>query len=183
MSGRTLQELRTALPQARRYLIVIAICNLLWEALQLPLYGIWTKAKAGEIAFDVLHCTLGDVLIAAASLAVAMILVGSVELTRKPVLVATIAIPAGLIYTIFSEWLNVSVRGNWSYAPEMPLLPGSDIGLTPLLQWAIVPTLTFAVITITARAHSKSESSAEGDVHAPVNVGDCRSAPTGRETD
>ena len=46
---------------------------------------------------------------------------------------------AGLGFTIFSEWYNVYVVGAWAYQPTMPLVAG--IGLTPLLQWVVVPTL------------------------------------------
>lgn len=38
------------------------------------------------------------------------------------------------------EWLNVYVWQRWAYSPDMPLVLG--IGLTPLLQWLLVPVLT-----------------------------------------
>ena len=44
---------------------------------------------------------------------------------------------AGLGFTVFSEWYNVYVTGAWAYQPAMPLVAG--IGLTPLLQWLVVP--------------------------------------------
>lgn len=31
---------------------------------------------------------------------------------------------------------------NWSYLPTMPVVPGADIGLAPLLQWVVLPLLT-----------------------------------------
>jgi hypothetical protein len=40
--------------------------DLLWEAAHLPLYAIWTDGTIREKAFAVLHCTMGDVLIALA---------------------------------------------------------------------------------------------------------------------
>ena len=46
---------------------------------------------------------------------------------------------AGLGFTVFSEWYNVYILGAWAYQPAMPLVAG--IGLTPLLQWVVVPTL------------------------------------------
>jgi hypothetical protein len=45
----------------------------------------------------------------------------------------------GLAYTVFSEWYNVYQLHAWSYAASMPLVAG--IGLTPLMQWLIVPIL------------------------------------------
>ena len=47
----------------------------------------------------------------------------------------------GLSYTIFSEWLNTGVRANWTYSGLMPVVPPLGIGLAPLLQWIVVPTL------------------------------------------
>ena len=55
------------------------------------------------------------------------------------------AIALGVAYAILSEWLNVKVWRSWAYAPAMPVLPGIGTGLTPLLQWIIVPALAFAI--------------------------------------
>jgi hypothetical protein len=55
------------------------------------------------------------------------------------------AIVPGAGYTIFSEWLNVEIRRSWSYTAAMPVVPFLGTGLTPLLQWLIVPSLALAV--------------------------------------
>ena len=57
----------------RIYFGTIAIGNLAWESLQLPLYTIWTAGTFGEQVFAVVHCTGGDMLIALAGLVVAML--------------------------------------------------------------------------------------------------------------
>jgi hypothetical protein len=44
-----------------------------------------------------------------------------------------------LAYTAWSEWVNVYRIGSWSYTADMPLLFG--IGLSPLLQWLMLPPL------------------------------------------
>ena len=59
----------------RRFLIFIATGNLAWEIAQLPLYTIWYEGTPGELAFAVAHCTGGDILIASASLLLALLLV------------------------------------------------------------------------------------------------------------
>lgn len=61
----------------RIYFGAIAIGNLVWETLQLPLYTIWTTGTLREQAFAVVHCTGGDLLIALASLAAALLVVGT----------------------------------------------------------------------------------------------------------
>ncbi len=46
---------------------------------------------------------------------------------------------AGLAYTVFSEWLNVNVRRSWAYSDLMLILPPFGTGLSPVLQWLVVP--------------------------------------------
>jgi hypothetical protein len=133
----------------RIYLAVSAGANLFWETAQLPLYTIWRTGSAREIAFAVLHCTGGDLLIAAATLALALVAFGD---PAWPIggfgRVRLATILSGTAYTILSEWLNVSVRGSWSYSELMPVLPPLGTGLAPLAQWFVVPALALG----TARA-------------------------------
>ena len=125
-----------------RYLLVIAIGNLAWEAVQLPLYTIWVTGTWPQIVFAWGHCTLGDVLIGAAAL------FGALMLCRMPKWptgahwrVAAATVILAVIYTIFSEWLNVEVRHSWAYRDIMPTLPWLGTGLSPVLQWIVVPLL------------------------------------------
>src|SRR5438128_1090479 len=61
----------------RRFLLFVAVANLLWEFAQLPLYTIWNEGTPREIAFAALHCSGVDILIAAGSLLGALIVTGS----------------------------------------------------------------------------------------------------------
>lgn len=128
----------------RRYLGTIAGANLAWEIAQIPLYTIWTEGTVQQIAFAVLHCTAGDLLIASASLLGALLLVG---LPRWPAerywLTATLAVAAGIAYTVFSEWLNTEVRGSWTYSEVMPRIPWIGTGVAPFAQWLVIPLSVF----------------------------------------
>lgn len=55
-----------------RYLVFFGPMNLLWEIAQLPLYTLWTQAPPPSIAYAVIHCTLGDILIAVLALLAAL---------------------------------------------------------------------------------------------------------------
>lgn len=126
----------------RRYLLFVAPANLAWESAHLPLYTIWRAGSPGEIAFAVLHCTGGDVLIAVACLFGALTIAGSPSWPgdgRAFRRVGLVAIGAGVAYTIFSEWLNIVVRKSWAYSDLMPVIPGLDAGLSPVLQWIAIP--------------------------------------------
>lgn len=132
----------------RSYLGTIAIGNLLWEGLQLPFYTIWSTGTVREQAFAVVHCALGDVLIALSALTLALVMVGDESWPGGRFLrVAGLALALGLAYAVFSEWLNVVVRAAWAYSDWMPIvsIAGLKIGLSPLLQWIVVPGAAFAV--------------------------------------
>lgn len=127
---------------AARYLTVIAIANLCWEAAQIPLYTIWRTGIPSEIAVAIIHCTAGDVLIAALAMGGAWAFFTG--LRRDPGWrLAAAGTLLGVAYTIFSEWMNVEVRHSWNYADSMPRLPPLGTGLTPLLQWLVLPPLAF----------------------------------------
>lgn len=128
----------------RIYLLTTAGTDLLWEAAHLPLYTLWQTESARANTFAVAHCTLGDVLIALASLTIALILVGHRDWpARRFAAVATLTLVFGFSYTIFSEWLNVVVRRSWAYSTLMPSISlfGFVIGISPLMQWVVVPGL------------------------------------------
>lgn len=129
------------------YLGVSAIAHLLWESLQLPLYTIWLDNRTQDIAFAVVHCTVGDIMIAGLSLLGALVVLGARTWPAErfvPVIALTILI--GSAYTVFSEWLNTSARKTWTYSELMPIMPWIGTGLSPLLQWLVVPALGFAAV-------------------------------------
>lgn len=127
---------------AARYLTAILAMNLAWEIAQLPLYTLWAEGTAGEIVFAILHCTGGDVMIAAAALGAALLLTRSWDWPTQGWGRVTIAATMiGLAYTVFSEWLNVDLRQSWTYTAAMPRLPPWGTGLTPFLQWLLLPPL------------------------------------------
>lgn len=128
----------------RRYSAFIAAANLAWEFLHLPLYTIWTEGSTRELVFAAIHCTGGDVLIAIASLLLALILVGEGAWpVRGFGKVTMLTIALGLSYTVFSEWLNTVVRESWSYSERMPVIPLVGVGLSPFAQWLIIPLSGF----------------------------------------
>lgn len=132
------------LPVLRRYLFFVAGVNLVWEFAQLPLYTIWQEGTTEEIVFAAVHCTGGDILIAMSALIGSLIVAGdhTWPIARYRT-VAALTVATGLAYTIFSEWLNIEIRGAWAYADLMPVVPIIDAGLSPLLQWIVIPLAGF----------------------------------------
>jgi hypothetical protein len=144
-STRTCSARVWAVRRSALYLIIVAAGNLVWEAVQVPLYTIWSTGTTREIFVAVTHCTAVDVLIGTVTLLIGA-LVTRIRRWRPfgfRMMITTVVL--GIAYTIFSEWLNVEVWNNWSYSAIMPVLPWFGTGLAPVLQWVIVPGLAFAI--------------------------------------
>jgi hypothetical protein len=161
----------------RRYLPLILVANLAWETAQLPLYTIWREGSVGQLAFAVLHCTLGDGLIAVTTLVLALVLVGQADWPRRRFAeVAAAATVLGVGYTILSEWLNVTVRGAWAYAAAMPILPPLGTGLSPLAQWVVLPG---ACLFVACRQALRSPPVVRGRGWRHAGDADRRNEPAG----
>jgi len=128
----------------RRYIVYTAVGHLIWEMAHIPLYTIWVEGSWSEIAFAVVHCTGGDLLIAMSTLLLSLfILGGQAWPATRAGAVLLLAVVLGVSYTVFSEWLNIVIRAAWAYRDIMPVVPVLDAGLTPLLQWMVVPSVAY----------------------------------------
>ena len=156
----------------RRYLVVIAAGNLVWELLQMPFYRLWSAGTWGEIVFAALHCTGGDLLIGLSALTVGLMLVGDPGWPKRRFLaVAVLTVAIGILYTGFSEWLNVEIRQAWSYSDLMPTMriAGFELGLSPVLQWLVVPTIAFVVTLTRTGALFGQSAKPPGTTKGPAN--------------
>jgi hypothetical protein len=70
----------------RIYAVSSVLLNLAWETLQLPLYTIWNSGSPSERAFAVVHCTLGDGIIAMIALVCSLMLLGCADWPGKRML-------------------------------------------------------------------------------------------------
>jgi hypothetical protein len=126
----------------RFYVASIIVANLLWETGQLPLYTIWHDGTVRDIIVAVLHCSLGDAIIASTALMIALALFGDRDWPNERFMrVLVLATTIGALYTVFSEWFNVVDRKSWSYSDKMVTVPWIGTGLAPLAQWLILPPL------------------------------------------
>ncbi len=125
---------------------IATVLNLFWELAQLPLYTIWNNAPLAKSLWAALHCTFGDLIIASWSALLAILAVGRNWPKQRFLLVAVMTIGLAVLYTIFSEWLNVNVRRSWAYSSLMPTLPWLGTGVAPLLQWIVTPSLSFILL-------------------------------------
>ena len=112
--------------------------NLGWEIAHVRLYTIWADADGMGVAWALVHCTLGDVVIALAMFALAGIVLRRADWpASRPGTGGAIVVIGAMAFTAWSEWYNVYRAVNWGYTASMPMILG--IGLSPLLQWLILP--------------------------------------------
>jgi len=127
----------------RRYLPRLGFFSLVWEIVQLPLYTLWADSGAWQIAFAVVHCTVGDAMIGMAALVLSLILSRAGQPSAWPaVRIGVNVLIFTLAYTALSERVNLA-QGNWSYSAWMPIVPWLEVGLSPMLQWVVVPFVTW----------------------------------------
>lgn len=126
------------------YLPWFAALNLVWEVAHARLYTLWTEQEFSYITFSIVHCTLGDVLIGSLALLLSLIVLrerGAAYWRWRAIAALTVLLGAG--YTVFSEWMNITLLRSWTYAESMPTidLGRFELGLTPLAQWLLLPPI------------------------------------------
>lgn len=135
---------RTPIKQVLLIFIVAVVLNYLWEVAQAPLYvGLedWSSVWW--------HCfvaALGDGLLVGL-----IFLIGWITFRRFDWYVhpnsRTFAVMfvTGLIISIGIEWVAVHMLGRWAYTVDMPILPGLDVGVVPVLQMLLLPPVIFQI--------------------------------------
>ena len=125
--------------------IFALLLNFAWEILQAPLYVGMAQMPHAQVTKVCLQATVGDAVILLLAHGVV-----AVAARRRHWIVASngwqlpLFVAIGVSITAAIEWL--ATRGywisSWNYLPTMPLVPGTGIGLVPLLQWVVLPLLT-----------------------------------------
>ena len=122
------------------------LLNFFWEVIQTYFYTLKDSAFH-TMLYGWLHCTFGDVIITIVSFWAVSILSRSRRwfLKLNP-LNYTGFILIGLVYTFFSEMVNVQIFKSWNYNEYMPIVPWMKVGLTPVLQWLIIPSIAILFV-------------------------------------
>jgi hypothetical protein len=124
------------------------IINATWEWKQSPFYIDNTSTVADKVLCYT-HCTTGDTIILLVGFALISLYNKSMDWIHHPkVKDYLVLVVFGVSYTFFSEYFNVNIKHNWSYSQSMPLVPFTNIGIIPLVQWIILPPI---IVFITKR--------------------------------
>lgn len=114
--------------------------NLIWEVAHVGLYTLWVEENLVTVMRALVHCTFGDVAIALTAFVLTGLMLRRADWPETRMVMGTLLVVIiTTAYTAWSEWYNVYQIGSWTYSKSMPLLFG--IGLSPLLQWLMLPPL------------------------------------------
>lgn len=138
----------TDVKEYRRYVLNIAltafVVNLFWEIAHGTLYS--------GFEYDLKHigfCALASV---ADMLMVLLLIFGFAILYKDAYWIwklniqrLALLIAVGTVGAILGEIWHIA-RGDWAYAANMPMLPFVKVGVSPVVQFALLPWLIFSAI-------------------------------------
>ena len=117
--------------------------NLTWELIQIPLY------KSASYSIEhISFCALASV---ADAILVLLLFFGSAVLFRNLLWIQEkkwqqmmMVILIGGTGAVLGEMRHLSI-GSWAYADTMPIIPVVNVGVTPVLQFMILPLLVYII--------------------------------------
>ncbi len=142
-SLKTLLLAATRLPELN-VLVFALLLNFPWEFLQVPLFESMAEAPHWQAIKSCSRATLGDgAIMLVAFWAVAAVRGSRAWIARPDAAGVGLLVTIGVLVTAVIErlaqaglWMN-----SWTYSAAMPVVPGIGIGLSPLLQWIVLPPL------------------------------------------
>ena len=132
-----------------RYLVVLFVVavaiNYVWEAAQASLF-------VGMVSIQTIwwHCfvaSLGDGIILWIIHLLGWCVFRQVDWFVSPGAARYgVMLGTGLVIAIAIEWVAIHWLFRWAYTEKMPLVPGLEIGVTPVLQMLVLPPLIFWIV-------------------------------------
>ncbi|MFZ1741964.1 MAG: hypothetical protein WAT93_03875 [Pontixanthobacter sp.] len=120
--------------------------SFIWEMLQMPFFDVGS-ATSWEKTLGCTLATFGDAGILMLAYTVVSILNRDRHWMHRPNFgkIGTYLL-TGLGITVIIEKIATNVPSEsgwgWRYSELMPLLPGTNIGLVPILMWIVIPLIT-----------------------------------------
>ena len=142
-SLKTHLEAVTRLPELNVAVFALLL-NFPWEFLQVPLFEQMPEAPHWQAIKTCSRATLGDAALMLAAYWAVAATRGNRNWIATPdtagvLLFATVGVLATAIIerlALAGLWIE-----SWSYSAAMPVVPGIGVGLSPLLQWVVLPPL------------------------------------------
>jgi hypothetical protein len=123
------------------------ILHFVWEFIQAPLFAGMAEMNHGQGIVVCTEATVGDVGIAlTAYWAGAAAARSRLWILNPSVRSLLVFLGVGVGLTIGLEYYSTEMTNRWAYADIMPLVPPFGTGLSPLLQWIVVPLLVVFIV-------------------------------------
>lgn len=123
--------------------IVSFILNFAWELIQMPLY----KNKVYDVQhiyFCALATVADTIMVLLIYFSFALIYKNAFWIKNINIQKALLLMLTGGVGAILAEMKHLA-EGNWAYASSMPVLPFVNAGLSPVLQFMLLPLLIYYV--------------------------------------
>ncbi len=131
----------------QHFIVTIAVAafvlNFAWEVAQGPLYEGY-QYDLEHISFCALASIADMFMVLVLLFAFGLIYNNAFWIMPLRLSRSLLLILVGGVGAVFAEMLH-TWRGNWSYADAMPLIPFVEVGLSPVLQFAILPLIIFVL--------------------------------------
>lgn len=122
-------------------LILAFLLNFAWEMAQMPLYKNMEPGLQSTIFCGVASIADG-ILVMLLYFSFALVYKETFWLRKHKAKRIFALTMAGGIGAVFAELRHVA-SGSWSYTDVMPLVPGINVGLSPVLQFMLLPTIIY----------------------------------------
>ncbi|MGV8900438.1 MAG: hypothetical protein ACOH2B_14545 [Burkholderiaceae bacterium] len=124
--------------------------NYAWEITQAPLYA--DMQDWGNVWWHCFVASLGDGILVLIIYAVGWAAFRRSDWYLHPSgQTYGLMLAIGLCIGFGVEWVAVYVLNRWAYTTSMPLIPGLDVGLVPVLQMLLLPPLIFRIAALRLR--------------------------------
>lgn len=120
------------------------LLNYPWEFLQAPLFDRMADASHWQASIACSLATVGDAVIMLVAYWVVSAYYGDrgwIIVPRTAQISLFVAVGATVTVAIERLVLEGLWIQEWRYSPSMPVLPGIGVGLSPVLQWLLLPPL------------------------------------------
>ncbi|MFU8777905.1 MAG: hypothetical protein ACNA7M_09585 [Roseovarius sp.] len=125
------------------------LLHFVWEFVQVPAFAGLAGMSHWAAIKLCMSATVGDVGFALTAFWIASLTArGRGWILRPPRLPVAIFLAVGIALTVGFEYYHTTISLRWAYSAVMPLVPPFGTGLSPLLQWLVIPPL---VIWLTRR--------------------------------
>lgn len=145
------RDRRPSLIDAPEFPVVVFsfLLHFVWEFVQAPAYAGMVDIKHWDGIRLCISATFGDAGFALAAFWAASLSTGSRNwIGASAVVPKAVFIGVGIALTVAFEYYYTRVNMRWTYSELMLIVPPFGTGLSPLLQWIIIPP---AVLWLTNR--------------------------------